>query len=127
MSQAEAKVHIYGSSVSGSRKIKDGQRHLETILSTHNIPFVFKDLAADDEAKSYMRKNNGGVTALPQIFVNGEFRGVYDDFAEAVEADDLEAWLAIGSKTKAQKEDEEFDSLAKEVDEEELRKLAEES
>lgn len=63
---------------------------------------------------------------MPQIFVNGEFRGVYDDFAEAVESDDLEAWLALDSKTKAQQEDEELSSLAKEVDEEELRKLAEE-
>jgi glutaredoxin len=45
-------------------------------LQSFEIPFQFIDLAADEEAKLYMRRKNGGATELPQIFVDGEFRGV---------------------------------------------------
>jgi hypothetical protein len=42
-----------------------------------------------------MRRKNGGNNELPQIFVDGEFRGSYTAFEEAIEFDEVEQFLAL--------------------------------
>ncbi|ORY08315.1 thioredoxin-like protein [Basidiobolus meristosporus CBS 931.73] len=87
-------VEIYGSSISGNMQIKDRQQRLESILNSRKIPFEFVDIAADEKARNYMkRKNLNKTTELPQIFVDGEFRGIFQDFEEAHEAEQLNKFL----------------------------------
>ncbi|KAI9594124.1 hypothetical protein BDF19DRAFT_414833 [Syncephalis fuscata] len=116
------RVHIYGSSISGNRKIKDAQRRIESVLTSNEIPFKFVDIAADEEAKSYMRRKNGGATDLPQIFVNGEFRGTITALDDAVEYDGLDTFLALDKAT----EDELILQEGAALDDAELAQLLEE-
>jgi glutaredoxin len=44
----------------------------------YSVPFLFKDIASDEEAKKLMKRRNRGATELPQIFVDDEFIGVRD-------------------------------------------------
>lgn len=52
------------------------QTRIKDVLNIKGIPFDFLNIAYDEEAKSYMKQKNLGKTELPQIFVNGEFKGV---------------------------------------------------
>ncbi|RKP26195.1 SH3-binding, glutamic acid-rich protein-domain-containing protein [Syncephalis pseudoplumigaleata] len=116
------RVHVYGSSVSGNRKIKDAQARIHTVFTTQDIPYEFVDLAADEEGKLYMRRKNGGATELPQIFVDGEFRGTYTAFDDAVEYDELDSFLAFDKP----KEDEALLREGQSVDDAALAQLLEE-
>ncbi|KAI8053354.1 hypothetical protein BDF22DRAFT_684110 [Syncephalis plumigaleata] len=116
------RVQIYGSSVSGNRKIKAAQTFIKDKLENFEIPYKFIDLAADEEAKLYMRRKNGGATELPQIFVDGEFRGTASAFEDAVEYDELDSFLDFNR----QNEDEALLQVGESLDEADVDKLLEE-
>lgn len=58
------------------------------------------DVATSEEAKMRIRRKSGGVTELPQIFTDGEYRGVFDDFEYASESHQLLQFLAF-DRTRA--------------------------
>ena len=124
MSGETPRVTMYGSSVSGNRKIKDAQTRAQNMLQAHNIAFRFVDCAADEAGKQYMRKKSTH-PSLPQFFTDGEFRGGFDAFDDAVEGNFLEEFLGLNEPPKSNEEDE-LQKLAEGVDEAELAKLAEE-
>ncbi|RUS19266.1 hypothetical protein BC937DRAFT_87747 [Endogone sp. FLAS-F59071] len=71
------------------------QTRIKDVLNIKGIPFDFINIAYDEEAKSYMKQKNHGKTELPQIFVNGEFKGIYADFDDAVETETLDQFLEL--------------------------------
>jgi len=93
--EQKARVKIYGSSVSGSLFTKKNQQWVESVLTINKIPFEFVDVAADEEQKKFMKRRNLGAQGLPQIFVDNEFVGVYEEFEKAVEAKELKKWLRL--------------------------------
>ncbi|KAJ1909157.1 hypothetical protein IWQ60_008834 [Tieghemiomyces parasiticus] len=90
-----ARVQVYGSSVSGNRKYKTEFRKLEQYLHTEEIPFEFVDVAADEEAKAYMKRKSLGNTALPQIYCDGQFKATFAEVEEAVEGFQLRELLGV--------------------------------
>lgn len=95
-SAKEPVVEIYTSAVSGNLKTRSNQSRLESLLAIKKIDYRIIDVSIDDEAKSYMkRKNLGATTELPQIFVKGEFKGLFDDFINALEGETLKVFLGI--------------------------------
>lgn len=53
------------------------------------------DVAASEEAKSYMKRKSNGETALPQIFSDGDYRGTFEDFEYAIETHQLPQFLGF--------------------------------
>ncbi|KAJ2859078.1 hypothetical protein GGI22_003101 [Coemansia erecta] len=89
------RVQIYGSTVSGNRTYKKQAKELFIMLEANEIDFEFICIAADEKAKSYMRRKALGKMTLPQIFVDGEFKGFFEDAFKANEIDELYEWLGL--------------------------------
>ena len=85
-------IQIFYSSVSGNIKIKTEQRRIESVLQSLNIEYQLVDVAADLHAKDLMFRMTKS-KLVPQIFVDGQFRGFYEDFANSVESEKLEQFL----------------------------------
>lgn len=88
-------VQIFGSTVSGSLKIKRAQQSISDALEQLEIEYEFVDVSSSDEAKNLMRRKNGGETQLPQIFSGGEYRGLVEDFEYAIETHQLTQFLGF--------------------------------
>ncbi|KAJ1992482.1 hypothetical protein GGI25_000154 [Coemansia spiralis] len=89
------RVQIYGSTVSGNRIYKKQAKELFIMLEANEIDFEFICIAADEKAKSYMRRKALGNMTIPQIHVDGEFKGLYEDAFNANEIDELYEWLGL--------------------------------
>ncbi|KAK3807734.1 MAG: SH3-binding, glutamic acid-rich protein-domain-containing protein [Benniella sp.] len=89
------RVQIYGSSVSGNHKIKRAQQSISDTLERNEIEYEFVDISVSEDDKRYMRRKNGGELQLPQIFSDGEYRGVFEDFEYALETHQLLQFLAF--------------------------------
>ncbi|RUP46686.1 hypothetical protein BC936DRAFT_146646, partial [Jimgerdemannia flammicorona] len=63
-------------------------KYKSQVLTIRKIPYDFIDVATDETANMYMKRKNLGVTTeLPPIFVDGEYKGLFAQFEEAVEFD----------------------------------------
>ncbi|KAJ9083492.1 hypothetical protein DSO57_1034196 [Entomophthora muscae] len=71
------KIELYGSSVSGNMKIKKAQNKMMDTLERFKILYDFIDLAADEQAKLYIKRKNPTSTTIPQLYINGEFKMVF--------------------------------------------------
>ncbi|OMJ08577.1 hypothetical protein AYI69_g11022 [Smittium culicis] len=92
------RVQIYGSSVSGNRKYKTESKLLFNILKVHEIEYEFICIAADEKSKLYMRRKALGNMQIPQIYVDKEFKGLFDAFIEANESNTLVDWLGLNEE-----------------------------
>ncbi|KAJ2782184.1 hypothetical protein GGI15_002982 [Coemansia interrupta] len=89
------RVQIYGSTVSGNRTYKKQARDLFAMLEANEIDFEFICLAVDESAKKYVRRKALGNMTIPQVYVDGEFKGFYEDAFQANENDELYEWLGL--------------------------------
>ncbi|KAI9099403.1 thioredoxin-like protein [Phlyctochytrium arcticum] len=88
------RVMVYMSSVAGSTPVKKAQTRLEAIFAARKIKYDSVDVAADEEAKEYMLEKSGK-NSLPQIFVDGEYKGGIEALEEANEDDAVQKWLGL--------------------------------
>jgi hypothetical protein len=66
------------------------------ILHIKKIPFTTYDLASDEAAKKlWKRKAPADKQQLPGLLIGGTFPGTFDAFEEAVEYDELAAYLRL--------------------------------
>ncbi|KAI8927948.1 thioredoxin-like protein [Entophlyctis helioformis] len=89
-----ARVQIYYSSVSGMTKIKKAQTRIEDLLAAFKLPYELIDIAADEDAKAYMQAKSGKAV-IPQIFVDGEYKGTCEELDEANENGEGRQWLGL--------------------------------
>ncbi|KAJ2802211.1 hypothetical protein H4R20_003371 [Coemansia guatemalensis] len=89
------RVQVYGSTVSGNRTYKRQAKDLFMMLEANEIDFEFICIAADEKAKNYMRRKSRNNMTIPQIYVDAEFKGFYDDAFKANEIDELYEWLGL--------------------------------
>ncbi|CAG8495272.1 17128_t:CDS:2 [Cetraspora pellucida] len=76
-----------------NREVKQNQASIESILNSNKIPYTFIDVAADQDQLKYMKRKNGGVNGLPQIFVDGEYKGLTKELEQAVEMREVKEFL----------------------------------
>ncbi|TPX71708.1 hypothetical protein SpCBS45565_g00777 [Spizellomyces sp. 'palustris'] len=88
------RVTIYYSSVSGALQVKKQQTRVQDILAARKVEYEMVDVAADEDAKDYMYRKSGKNT-LPQIFVDGEYKGGHDELDEANEVGEVPQWLGL--------------------------------
>ncbi|KAI8804092.1 thioredoxin-like protein [Cladochytrium replicatum] len=94
MADQAPRVVVYQSSVAGNRLVKQSQARIEAILNARKVAFSVVDVAVDEEAKLYMQ-GKSGKTVLPQIFVDGEFKGLIDQLEEANENGEVPQFLGV--------------------------------
>ncbi|CAG8611806.1 2284_t:CDS:2 [Scutellospora calospora] len=95
MAEEKIRVHIYGSSVAGNIF---RQASIESILNSNKIPYTFIDVAADEDQLKYMKRKNRGIKDLPQIFVDGEYKGLAAELEQAVEMREVKEFLGLDNK-----------------------------
>ncbi|KAJ1932656.1 hypothetical protein FBU59_006298, partial [Linderina macrospora] len=89
------RVRVYGSTVSGNRIYKKQIKDLFLMLEANEIEFEFVCIAADQAAKRWMKVKSLGNMTIPQIHVDGELKGYYEDAFKANEVDELYEWLGL--------------------------------
>ncbi|OMH86330.1 hypothetical protein AX774_g88 [Zancudomyces culisetae] len=94
-SQSSPRVQIYGSTVSGNRQYKKDIKELFKILTARSIRFEYICIAADQKARSYMKRKSLGNTNIPQIYVDGEFKGFYKEAVLENQMGTLNQWLGL--------------------------------
>ena len=52
------------------------------------------DISADEQARDFMRQTSGK-SVIPQIFVDGQYKGDFEAFSEANEEGTVEAFLGL--------------------------------
>ncbi|KAJ3165014.1 hypothetical protein HK101_000321 [Irineochytrium annulatum] len=87
-------VTIYVSSVSGNLFAKKATTRVLDILAARKIDATEVDISTDEEAKEYMFSKSGKKT-LPQIFVEGEFKGTLEELDEANEDGRVKEFLGV--------------------------------
>jgi len=91
---AHAGVIVYTSEVSGNLATKKHQAQLELFLNNAKIPFKKVDVSVEAGEKDFMIKTSGK-RELPQVFVNGQFKGLFDEVEGHNEDGDLKEWLGV--------------------------------
>ncbi|KAK5880255.1 hypothetical protein CesoFtcFv8_023303 [Champsocephalus esox] len=89
-------VKVFYTSVSGSTEIKKRQQKILDVLSSKKVEFEAIDISQDSKIKDEMREMANDAMALPPQICNGnEHCGNYEAFLEAVENEQLEAFLKL--------------------------------
>ncbi|KAL2914377.1 hypothetical protein HK105_206149 [Polyrhizophydium stewartii] len=88
------RVVLYYSSVAGMTKIKKAQTRIQDLFAAHKVAYDLIDIAADEEAKLFMQRKSGK-TVIPQIFVDGEYKGTCEELDEANECGEALKWLGL--------------------------------
>lgn len=91
---SQKKIQIYYSSVPGSIKVRKDTTRAQDILSIKKIPFELVDVSQGDTDKAYMQEKSGK-NVLPQIFVDGEYKGLCEELDEANEFGETHQWLGL--------------------------------
>ncbi|CAG8535469.1 10852_t:CDS:2 [Acaulospora colombiana] len=68
---------------------------LEAILKSNKIDFTFVDISVDEDQLKYMKRKNRLEKELPQIFVDGEYKGLFKDIEEANERREVKKFLGL--------------------------------
>ncbi|KAJ1021685.1 hypothetical protein NDA16_003821 [Ustilago loliicola] len=89
-------IELFSTSILSNVKVRTRHERYTSVLAIKKIPYVYHDLASDDDAKSRWRRKAKD-PQLPGILVNNEWVGSYDEFEEAVEFGELELFLDVSS------------------------------
>ncbi|KAJ1020810.1 hypothetical protein NDA18_005660 [Ustilago nuda] len=89
-----ATIELFSTSILSNVKVRTRHERFTSVLAIKKIPYIYHDLASDDDAKSRWRRKAKD-PQLPGILVNNEWVGSYDEFQEAVEFGELEVLLGV--------------------------------
>jgi glutaredoxin-related protein len=86
------KIQIYYSSVPSTLKVRKDTTRVQDILTANKVEFEMLDVASNQDHKEYMQQKSQK-KILPQIFVDGEFKGSCEELEEANEFGETLKWL----------------------------------
>lgn len=87
-------IELFSTSILSNVKVRTRHERYTSVLAIKKIPYVYHDLASDDDAKSRWRRKAKD-PQLPGLLINNEWVGSYDEFEEAVEFGELELFLGV--------------------------------
>jgi len=64
------------------------------LLKNKGVDFVEHDLSGDDEARIALVEKSGGLKTIPQIFIDGQHYGGFDDIDALNKSGELDKILA---------------------------------
>jgi len=89
-------IEVFLTTIASQPALRQRQEYILRILQIKKIAFTSYDLASDEKAKRlWKRKAPLDKQQLPGILVGGRFPGPFSDFEDAVECDDLDAFLRL--------------------------------
>ncbi|PBL01193.1 hypothetical protein ARMGADRAFT_1160422 [Armillaria gallica] len=89
-------IQLFLTTIASQPALRQRQEYLLRILQVKKIPFTSYDLASDETAKRlWKRKAPLDKQQLPGILVGGRFPGVFAEFEDAVEYDELDTFLRL--------------------------------
>ncbi|CAD6887854.1 unnamed protein product [Tilletia controversa] len=94
MATALPAVELFSTSILSNHAVRKKHERYTSVLSIKKIPYVYHDMAMDEEAKKRWR-TKARDQAIPGLLVHNEWRGTFAEFDEAVEFDELDMFLAI--------------------------------
>ncbi|KAE8257373.1 hypothetical protein A4X13_0g2389 [Tilletia indica] len=94
MSTALPAVELFSTSILSNHAVRKKHERYTSVLSIRKIPYVYHDMASDEEAKKRWRAKARDQT-IPGLLVHNEWRGTFAEFDEAVEFEELDLFLAI--------------------------------
>lgn len=66
----------------------------KNLLNAKDVDFVEHDLTGKDEEREALLKRSNGMRTVPQIFINGQHIGGYDNLAELEDKGELDKMLS---------------------------------
>ncbi|WFD38603.1 uncharacterized protein MJAP1_001562 [Malassezia japonica] len=97
-----AEVELFTTSILGNPVTRSRHDRYISVLSAHRIPFVYHDLASDDEAKRRWRRKARD-PRIPGLLVRNEWVGTFEEFEEAVEFGELRQFLGYDAPAQPQR------------------------
>ncbi|KAG7450671.1 uncharacterized protein BT62DRAFT_1072711 [Guyanagaster necrorhizus] len=89
-------IQLFLTTIASQPALRQRQEYLLRVLQVKKIPFTSYDLASDESAKRlWRRKAPPDKQQLPGILVGGRFPGVFAEFEDAVEYDELDTFLRL--------------------------------
>lgn len=90
-------VILFTSTQAGNPKVLSNTSTAELILKGNGIEYRKIDVTDPDNAeyKQYIRDKSEGKLVFPSIYVNGNFRGFFDDLEEANEDGTVREFLGV--------------------------------
>lgn len=73
----------------------------KALLAQRNIAYEEIDVGGDDEMRAWLVRATGGRRTVPQLFINGEPIGGFDELRELDRTGGLESRLRIASDSDA--------------------------
>lgn len=105
MSQSPVAVELFSTSILSNHKVRNRHERYVSVLQIKRIPFVYHDLASDEEAKSRWRRRALD-PQIPGLLVHDEWRGTFDEFEESIELGELDLFLRIDQDRAKREADE---------------------
>ncbi|KAK0542943.1 hypothetical protein OC846_006579 [Tilletia horrida] len=87
-------VELFSTSILSNHAVRKRHERYTAVLGIRKIPYVYHDMASDEDAKKRWRIKARDPT-IPGLLVHNEWRGTFAEFEEAVEYDELDLFLAI--------------------------------
>ncbi|XP_046360037.1 SH3 domain-binding glutamic acid-rich-like protein 3 [Haliotis rufescens] len=103
MSNGDAQIKVYVSSMSPNANTVCQQNKIEQVLEAKKVSFIKIDIASNPDYKDEMRAIMGDERGLaPQICNGNEYCGNYETFADAIELGTLFEFLKLPSPVQEQ-------------------------
>lgn len=94
MAAALPAVELFSTSILSNHAVRKRHDRYTSVLTIKKIPYVYHDMASDEDAKKRWRSKARDPT-IPGLLVHNEWRGTFAEFEEAVEYEELDVFLAI--------------------------------
>ncbi|OSD03559.1 hypothetical protein PYCCODRAFT_231841 [Trametes coccinea BRFM310] len=92
-------IQVFLTTIASQPALRQRQEYLLRVLQVKKVAFTSYDLASDEEAKKlWRRKAPLDKQQLPGILIGGEFPGTIQDFEDAVEFGELDAFLRLNEE-----------------------------
>ncbi|KAI0639816.1 hypothetical protein C8Q77DRAFT_1083017 [Trametes polyzona] len=99
-------IQVFLTTIASQPALRQRQEYVLRVLQVKKVTFTSYDLASDEEAKKlWRRKAPLDKQQLPGILIGGEFPGTFQDFEEAVEFGELDAFLRLNEEWKPLEDD----------------------
>ncbi|WFC99095.1 hypothetical protein MYAM1_001833 [Malassezia yamatoensis] len=96
-----AEVELFTTSILGNPVTRSRHDRYVTVLSALEIPFVYHDLASDDDAKRRWRRRARD-PRIPGLLVRDEWVGTFEEFEEAVELSQVREFVKVDAVAEPQ-------------------------
>jgi glutaredoxin len=93
---AAPRVVLYSSEVAGKVGVKKSQEAIRRLFNAMKIPFTEIDVSLEsNKAERDKMRETSGSSELPQVFVDGAFKGGYEQIQEQNEMGSLRQYLGF--------------------------------